>query len=97
MDNSNNHHDIEEDIQEEEVHTRAEDPIDDSDASDYEWERQMQELWREFDEAHAESYEEDVVKEPVEVEATVVNVTPRLISDEELKFLHTYHIVDKAA
>ena len=54
MENSNNHQNPEEEIQEEEVHPRAEDPIDNSDASDYEWEREMQELWREFDGAHVE-------------------------------------------
>ena len=68
MENSNNYQIPEEEIHEEEVHTRAEDPIDNSDASDYEWEREMQELWREFDGAHAEAYEEDVVEEPVEAE-----------------------------
>ena len=45
MKNSNNHQVIEEEIQEEEVQTRVEDPIDNSDASDYEWEREMQEIW----------------------------------------------------
>ena len=57
----------------------------------------MQEIWREFDEAHAEAYEEDLVEEPVEAVVEVVNITPRLISDEELKFLLTYHIAAKAA
>ena len=97
MENSNNHQNPEEEIQEEEVDTHAEDSIDDSDASDYEWERQMQEIWREFDEAHAEANDEDLVEAPVEVVVETVNVKPRLISDEELKFLLTYHIAAKAA
>ena len=53
---------------EEEVNSYKELPTDDSDFSDYEWERHMQILWKEFDEAKAE-LDADKEKERVEKEA----------------------------
>ena len=75
MENPNDHHKNEEEIQEVELNNHEEDPADDSYASDYEWEREMQELWRQFDEAFEEmnrapqenidasTQEEEVVKD----------------------------------
>ena len=52
---SPNHHPLpDDDLSEEEVNSYKELPPDDSDAFDYEWERETQELWRQFDEAKAE-------------------------------------------
>ena len=96
MEKLNNHQVIEEEIQEEEVHTRAEDPIDSSDASDYEWEREMQEIWKDLDEAYVEAYEEDPIEEHVEAEVDVVNVTPRPDSDKKPRSLATYHVTARA-
>ena len=59
MENQNDHQKNDEEILQEELNDREEDPIDESDASDYEWEREMQELWREFDEAYEVAQEED--------------------------------------
>ena len=59
MENPNDPHESDEEIQEEVVNNHAEDLDHDSDAFDYEWEREMQELWREFDEAYVEAYGEE--------------------------------------
>ena len=53
---------------EEEVNSYKELHTDDSDFSDYEWERQMQILWNEFDEYKAE-LDADKEKERLEKEA----------------------------
>ena len=54
---------------EEKVNSYKELPADDSDFSDYEWERHMQILWKEFDEAKAKL---DAYKEKERLEKEVV-------------------------
>ena len=89
MEDPDNHQENEEEIRDEVLHNHEEDLVGDSDASDYEWERQMQEIWQEFDEAYVENHVEKAVEE--------VKTPSRLISDEELKFVLTHHVVAKAA
>ena len=52
----------------EEVNSYTELPVYDSDYSDFEWERDMQILWAEFDKANAE-LDADLEKERMEKEA----------------------------
>ena len=51
MENPNNHHENDEEILEVELNINEEEPIHDSDASGYEWEREMQDFWEEANEA----------------------------------------------
>ena len=59
MENLKNHQENEEEMQEVVENNHKEDSDYDSDASDYEWERHMQELWRQADEAFVEAYAQD--------------------------------------
>ena len=70
------------DEEEEEVLTDTEEPTDNSDASDYEWEREMQAIWREFDECKAE-LDAEKEKERLEKEAVEAREAERVRAHQE--------------
>ena len=59
MENQDVHYESDEEVQGLELNDPEEAPLNESNASDYKWEREMQELWREMDAALEEVEEED--------------------------------------
>ena len=70
------------DEEEEEVLTDIEEPTDNSDASDYEWEREMQSIWREFDECKAE-LDAEKEKERLEKEAAEAREAEKVRANQD--------------